>query len=61
LLRAAVLLSAADVSLRVLKGPAAAALDYPDPTMRAFVDIDILIRSEEFDRAVDADPCRVRP
>lgn len=53
LLRAAVLLSAADVSLRVLKGPAAAALDYPDPTMRAFVDIDILIRSEEFDRAVE--------
>lgn len=52
LIRADAILRALDVPLRVLKGPAAARLEYPDPTMRSFMDIDLLIRSEDFDRAV---------
>jgi hypothetical protein len=47
-------LSAAGVRARVLKGPAVANLDYPDPALRLFVDIDLIVRSEEFDRAVTA-------
>lgn len=40
------------IPVRVLKGPAAARLDYADPTLRSFVDIDLLIRSADFDAAV---------
>jgi hypothetical protein len=43
----------ADVDLRVLKGSAAAHLDYPDPTLRTFGDIDLLVRSGQFDTAVE--------
>ena len=36
---------------RVVKGPASAHLDYADPTLRSFGDIDLLVRSEQFDTA----------
>jgi hypothetical protein len=42
------------VATRVLKGPAAAHLDYPDPALRSFGDIDLLVRSADFDAAVAA-------
>lgn len=38
---------------RVLKGPAAAHLDHPDPALRSFGDIDLLVRSSQFDDAAD--------
>ena len=41
----------AGIDHRVLKGSATAHLDYPDPSRRTFVDVDILVRSEDFDRA----------
>jgi hypothetical protein len=46
------LLTASAVDVRVLKGSAVAHLDYPDPAMRSFIDIDVLVRSEQIDRAV---------
>lgn len=47
-------LATAGVRARVLKGPAVAQLDYPDPALRLFVDVDLIVRSDEFDRAVAA-------
>ncbi|CCG01334.1 nucleotidyltransferase family protein [Blastococcus saxobsidens] len=47
-------LASAGVQARVLKGPAVAQLDYPDPALRLFVDIDLIVRSDDFDRAVVA-------
>jgi hypothetical protein len=47
-------LSTAGVEARVLKGPAVAHLDYPDPALRLFVDVDLLVSSAQFDQAVDA-------
>ncbi len=44
----------AGVDVRVLKGSAVANLDYPDPALRHFIDIDLLVRSSQFDRAVAA-------
>ena len=44
-------LEEAKVETRVLKGPASAHLDYPDPSLRSFGDIDLLVRSGDFDRA----------
>lgn len=41
-----------NVDYRVLKGPSFAHLDYPDPALRAFADIDLLVRPEHFDAAV---------
>ena len=40
------------LDFRVLKGPAVAYLDYPDPSLRCFGDIDLLVRSDDFARAV---------
>lgn len=54
LLRTRDLLDQAGVRLRVLKGPAFAHLDYPDPALRVFGDIDLLVPSDQFDTAVDA-------
>ncbi len=48
------LLDGCGLSHRVLKGPAFAHLDYPDPALRAFADIDLLVRSEHYDGAVEA-------
>ncbi len=40
------------IDCRVLKGPAAAHLDYPDPAMRAFGDIDVLVPGAAWATAV---------
>lgn len=37
---------------RVLKGTAVAHLDYADPALRSFIDLDVLVRGEAFDQAV---------
>jgi hypothetical protein len=37
---------------RVLKGPAVAHLDYPDPAQRAFGDVDVLVASSAYDDAM---------
>jgi hypothetical protein len=42
------------VRYRVLKGSAFAHLDYPDPALRAFIDIDLLTPGEHYEAAVDA-------
>jgi hypothetical protein len=49
-------LASSGVSCRVVKGPASAHLDYADPTLRAFGDIDLLVRSDEFDTVSAALP-----
>ncbi len=54
LLTTSATLDAADVEHRVLKGPASAHLDYPDPARRVFGDIDLLVRSSQFDDAIQA-------
>lgn len=46
------LLEQVGVEIRVLKGPAVAHLDYPDPAMRSFNDVDILVPPQHVDRAV---------
>jgi hypothetical protein len=43
-------LIANDVELRVLKGPALSRWAYPDPAIRTFGDIDLLIASTDWDR-----------
>ena len=48
------LLEGRSINPRVLKGPAFAHLDYPDPALRSFIDIDLLVRREQYDAAVDA-------
>lgn len=40
------------VETRVLKGSAVAHLDYPNPALRPFGDVDLLVRSEDIDAAV---------
>ncbi|MGH3517727.1 MAG: nucleotidyltransferase family protein [Haloechinothrix sp.] len=45
------LLAGADVESRVLKGSAVAHLDYPDPALRSFIDLDVLVRARDVDRA----------
>ncbi len=52
LLRVADLLDEAEVPFRVLKGAAVAHLDYPDPALREFGDIDLLIRPIDLDRTI---------
>jgi hypothetical protein len=47
-------LAAAGVAARMLKGSAVARLDYPDPSLRLFVDVDLLVSSAQFDDAVAA-------
>lgn len=54
LLRVVDLLQEAGLETRVLKGSAVAHLDYPEPEMRSFSDVDLLLRSEDFDPAVAA-------
>jgi hypothetical protein len=53
LLRTAQTLEPAGIPFRVLKGPAVAHLDYPDPALRHFGDLDLLIRPEDFDRTLE--------
>jgi Uncharacterised nucleotidyltransferase len=47
-------LGAVGVEVRVLKGSAVAHLDYADPALRSFVDLDVLVRAEDIERAVAA-------
>lgn len=47
-------LAAAGVGSRVLKGPAVARTLYPCPAVRTFVDVDLLVRSGDIDRAAAA-------
>lgn len=46
------LLGGAGVETRVLKGLAVAHLDFADPSLRCFSDVDILVRSSDMDHAV---------
>lgn len=48
------LLEGYNVRYRVLKGAAFAHLDYPDPSLRSFADVDLLVRPEQYDTAVCA-------
>jgi hypothetical protein len=43
----------AGIEFRVLKGSAYAHLDYPEPALRSFVDLDLLFRPTDFGHAVD--------
>jgi hypothetical protein len=54
LLDLADLLDGEGIPFRVLKGSAVAQLDYEDTCLRPFVDVDLLVESETFDRAVSA-------
>ncbi|MGB3438066.1 MAG: nucleotidyltransferase family protein [Actinophytocola sp.] len=40
------------IDCRVLKGSAYAHLDYPEPALRSFIDLDLLFRPEDIERAV---------
>jgi hypothetical protein len=42
----------AHLDFRVLKGPSVAHVDYPDPGLRCFGDLDLLVRGADFARAV---------
>ncbi len=46
------LLAASEIETRVLKGAAVAHLDYRQPAQRSFIDLDILVRPVDIDRAV---------
>jgi hypothetical protein len=46
-------LGSAGIDARVLKGSALAHLDYPDPQLRPTGDIDVLVRGEQIDAAID--------
>lgn len=52
LIAVAELLAEATIQTRVLKGTAVARLDYQQPSLRSFVDLDVLVRPADFDRAV---------
>jgi hypothetical protein len=54
LVRTAAILDGAGIDHRVLKGTGVAHLDYPDPALRSFGDVDLLVRSSQFDGAVEA-------
>lgn len=47
-------LATAGIPARVLKGSAVANLDYRQPALRSFVDLDLLVRPADFDAAVHA-------
>jgi hypothetical protein len=46
------LLSDAKIDYRVMKGAAAARLDYPDPILRPYIDVDLVVPASSFDAAV---------
>ncbi len=46
-------LGAGGVETRILKGSAVACLDYADPAVRSFVDLDVLVRGADVDRSVE--------
>jgi hypothetical protein len=51
LLGIAEVLSSGEVVFAVLKGVATAHLDYPDPALRQFADVDLLVAPKDLDRA----------
>lgn len=51
LVRFAKIAESADLPFVVLKGPALAHCTYPDPSLRGFSDIDILVRAEDWQKA----------
>ena len=51
LIEVAKLLRSEHIIFAVLKGGATAHLDYPEPSLRQFADIDILVDPKDFDRA----------
>lgn len=53
LLETVALLTANGVDHRVIKGPALAHTAYPDPAVRAFGDVDVVVPSASFDLAVE--------
>lgn len=52
LVRTVAVLEEAGIDHRVLKGSAVAHLDHPDPALRSFGDVDLLVRSSQYDDAV---------
>lgn len=54
LLRTVTTLRAVDIEPCVLKGSALGHLDFPDPSWRSFSDVDVLVRSSDYDRAANA-------
>lgn len=54
LLRTIDVLGSADIDYRVLKGTAVAHLDYPDPSLRAYGDVDLLVPGAQLDAAIAA-------
>ncbi len=54
LLETSALLDAAGIETRALKGSAGAHLDYPDPSWRAYGDVDLLVGSDQLDDAIAA-------
>lgn len=46
------MLAESAIEIRLLKGTAVAHLDYSEPALRSFIDLDILVRPAEIDRAV---------
>jgi hypothetical protein len=53
LFRTTAMLEEVEIDHRVLKGTGVAHLDYPDPALRSFGDVDLLVRSSQFDDAVE--------
>jgi hypothetical protein len=52
LLQVAERLTVEGIEVRVLKGPALAHIDYPEPALRSFSDIDLLVRTADFGSAI---------
>jgi hypothetical protein len=52
LIRFVALLDDAQIDYRVMKGAALAHLDYADPGLRPYIDVDLLVPSSSFDAAV---------
>jgi len=52
LVQAARQLTTEGIEFRVLKGPALAHIDYADPALRSFSDIDLLVRTADFGSAI---------
>lgn len=52
--RVADVFAGADVDWRLTKGPALAHLDYPDPNVRLFGDVDLVVHPQSWDAALTA-------
>lgn len=54
IIRSSRVLGDADVPIRLTKGAALAHLDYPDPSVRTFGDVDLIIHPDHWQRALEA-------